>query len=102
MSETDTETVAKLLDYYYVDDPVDTIIKVLSEIKGSYALGIMFRDYPDTVFAVRKECPLIVGVGENENFLASDVPAIIKYTRDYYLLEANEIARGKKRQCPDL
>ena len=96
VSETDTETVAKLLDYYYVDDPVDTIIKVLSEIKGSYALGIMFRDYPDTVFAVRKESPLIVGVGENENFLASDVPAIIKYTRDYYLLEANEIAVVKK------
>ena len=96
VSETDTETVAKLLDYYYVDDPVDTIIKVLSEIKGSYALGIMFRDYPDTLFAVRKECPLIVGVGENENFLASDVPAIIKYTRDYYLLEANEIAVVKK------
>lgn len=96
VSETDTETVAKLLDYYYVDDPVDTIIKVLSEIKGSYALGIMFRDYPDTVFTVRKECPLIVGVGENENFLASDVPAIIKYTRDYYLLEANEIAVVKK------
>ncbi len=96
VSETDTETVAKLLDYYYVDDPVDTIIKVLSEIKGSYALGIMFRDYPDTVFAVRKECPLIAGVGENENFLASDVPAIIKYTRDYYLLEANEIAVVKK------
>lgn len=96
VSETDTETVAKLLDYYYVDDPVDTIVKVLSEIKGSYALGIMFRDYPDTVFAVRKECPLIVGVGENENFLASDVPAIIKYTRDYYLLEANEIAVVKK------
>ena len=84
------------MDYYYVDDPVDTIIKVLSEIKGSYALGIMFRDYPDTVFAVRKESPLIVGVGENENFLASDVPAIIKYTRDYYLLEANEIAVVKK------
>lgn len=96
VSETDTETVAKLLEYYYVDDPVDTIIKVLAEIKGSYALGIMFRDYPDTVFAVRKESPLIVGVGENENFLASDVPAIIKYTRDYYLLEANEIAVVKK------
>ena len=96
VSETDTETVAKLLDYYYVDDPVDTIIKVLAEIKGSYALGIMFRDYPDTVFAVRKESPLIVGVGENENFLASDVPAIIKYTRDYYLLETNEIAVVKK------
>ncbi|MBO5459139.1 MAG: glutamine--fructose-6-phosphate transaminase (isomerizing) [Lachnospira sp.] len=96
VSETDTETVAKLLDYYYVDDPIDTIIKVISEIKGSYALGIMFRDYPDRIFAVRKESPLIVGVGENENFLASDVPAIIKYTRDYYLLEADEIAVVKK------
>lgn len=96
VSETDTETVAKLLDYYYIDDPVDTIIKVISEIKGSYALGIMFRDYPDRIFAVRKESPLIVGVGENENFLASDVPAIIKYTRDYYLLEADEIAVVKK------
>ena len=96
VSETDTETVAKLLDYYYIDDPIDTIIKVVSEIKGSYALGIMFRDYPDRIFAVRKESPLIVGVGENENFLASDVPAIIKYTRDYYLLEADEIAVVKK------
>lgn len=96
VSETDTETVAKLLDYYYVDDPVDTIIKVLSEIKGSYALGIMFRDYPDRIFAVRKDSPLIVGIGENENFIASDVPAIIKYTRDYCLLEQNEIAVVKK------
>lgn len=96
VSETDTEIVAKLLDYYYVDDPVDTIIKVLSDIKGSYALGIMFRDYPDRIFAVRKDSPLIVGVGENENFIASDVPAIINYTRDYYLLEQNEIAVVKK------
>ena len=96
VSETDTEIVAKLLDYYYVDDPVETIIKVLSDIKGSYALGIMFRDYPDRIFAVRKDSPLIVGVGENENFIASDVPAIINYTRDYYLLEQNEIAVVKK------
>ena len=96
VSETDTEIVAKLLDYYYVDDPVDTIIKVLSDIKGSYALGIMLRDYPDRIFAVRKDSPLIVGVGENENFIASDVPAIINYTRDYYLLEQNEIAVVKK------
>ncbi len=96
VSETDTETVAKLLDYYYVDDPVDTIQKVLSEVKGSYALGIMFRDYPDRIFAVRKDSPLIIGVGNGENFLASDVPAIIKYTRDYYLLETNEVAVVKK------
>lgn len=96
VSETDTETVAKLLDYYYMDDPLETIARVIAEIKGSYALGIMFRDYPDRIFAVRKDSPLIVGVGENENFLASDVPAIIKYTRDYYLLEENEIAVVKK------
>lgn len=96
VSETDTETVAKLLDYYYNGDPMETIARVLAEIKGSYALGIMFRDFPDRIFAVRKDSPLIVGVGENENFLASDVPAIIHYTRDYYLLEQNEIAIVKK------
>lgn len=95
-SQTDTETVAKLLDYYYVDDPIETIAKVIAEIQGSYALGIMFRDFPETIYAVRKDSPLIVGVGQNENFLASDVPAIIKYTRDYYLLEQDEIAVVKK------
>lgn len=92
VSETDTETVAKLLDYYYNGNPIETISRVISEIKGSYALGIMFRDFPDTIFAIRKECPLIVGVGQGENFLASDVPAILQYTRDYYLIEQNEIA----------
>ena len=91
-SETDTETVAKLLDYYYDGDPVNTICKAIEEIKGSYALGIIFRDYPEKIFAVRKDSPLIIGVGENENYIASDVPAILKYTRDYYLLEENEIA----------
>lgn len=96
VSETDTETVAKLIDYYYSTDPLDAIIKVLSEIRGSYALGIMFRDYPDRIYAVRKDSPLIVGKGEGENFIASDVPAIMKYTRDYYLLEENEIAVLKK------
>ena len=91
-SETDTETVAKLLDYYYNGNPVETISKMIDKVEGSYALGILFRDYPDTIFAVRKESPLIVGVGKNENFIASDVPAILKYTKDYYLLEQNEIA----------
>lgn len=90
-SETDTETVAKLLDYYYDGDPLGTIIKVLADIEGSYALGIIFRDCPGKIFAVRKDSPLIVGVGENENFIASDVPAILKYTRDYYLIEQDEI-----------
>ncbi len=92
VSQTDTETVAKLLDYYYDGDPVDTIIKVVSEVEGSYALGIIFRDFPDRIFAVRKDSPLIIGVGENENFIASDVTAILNYTKDYYLLEQDEIA----------
>lgn len=96
VSETDTETVAKLLDYYYNGNPIETIARVIAEIKGSYALGIMFRDYPDSIFAVRKECPLIAGVGEGENFIASDVPAILQYTRNYYLLEQNEIAIVKE------
>lgn len=91
-SETDTETVAKLLDYYYQGDPVDTIIHVIKEIRGSYALGIVFRDFPDRIFAVRKDSPLIIGLSDNGNFIASDVPAILKYTKNYYLLEQNEIA----------
>ena len=92
VSQTDTETLAKLLDYYYDGDPVETIAKTLSEVEGSYALGIMFRDFPDRIFAARKDSPLIIGVGKDENFIASDVPAILKYTRDYYLLEQDEIA----------
>lgn len=91
-SQTDTETVAKLLDYYYDGDPVETIARVLGEIEGSYALSIMFRDFPDRVFAVRKDCPLIIGVGEGENFIASDMSAILQYTKKYYLLEQDEIA----------
>ncbi len=90
-SETDTETVAKLLDYYYNGNPFETITKVLKEIEGSYGLGIMFADFPEKIFAVRKDSPLIVGVGEGENFIASDVPAILKYTRNYYLIEQDEI-----------
>lgn len=96
VSETDTETVAKLIDYYYSGDPLDAIIKVMAEIRGSYALGIMFRDFSDRIYAVRKDSPLIVGKGDGENFIASDVPAIMQYTRDYYLLEENEIAELKK------
>ncbi len=91
-SETDTETVAKLLDYYYNGNPLETIQKVIGEIEGSYALGMLFKDYPDSVFAVRKDSPLIVGLGDNECFIASDIPAFLKYTNKYYLLEENEIA----------
>lgn len=101
-SQTDTETVAKLLDYYYDGDPVETIARVLGEIEGSYALGILFRDFPDRLYAVRKDSPLIIGVGENENFIASDVSAILQYTREYYLLEQDEIAEiqsGRVKIC---
>ena len=92
VSDTDTETVLNLLDHYYDGNPVQTIKKALQEIKGSYALGILFHDFPETLYAVRKDSPLIVGLGEHENFIASDIPAILKYTRQYYLLEENEIA----------
>ena len=95
ISETDTETVAKLLDYYYEGNPIDAIIKTLNDIRGAYALGILFKDFPDKIFAVRKDSPLIIGVGDEENFIASDVPAILQYTRKYYLLEENEIATIK-------
>lgn len=91
-SETDTETVAKLLDYYYNGDPIDAIIKTIGEIEGSYSLGILFRDFKNTIYAVRKDSPLIVGKGQNESYIASDVTAILDHTRDYYLLEPEEIA----------
>ena len=80
-SQTDTETIAKLLDYYYRGDPLEAIRAALAKIHGSYALGIIFHDFPDKVYATRKDSPLIVGVGTDENFIASDVPAILKYTK---------------------
>ncbi len=92
LSDTDTEVVAQLLDYYYDGNPIRCIRRVLHEIRGSFALGIIFADRPETVYAVRCESPLIVGLGKGEAFIASDVPAIIKYTKDYYLLEYGEIA----------
>lgn len=92
-SQTDTETVAKLLDFYYSGDPMEAITRVVKEIEGSYALGIIFKDFPDTVFAVRKDSPMIVGVGDDEYFIASDVPAFLKYTNRYILIEENEIVR---------
>ena len=92
LSDTDTEVVAQLLDYKYNGNPLETIDSVLAELKGSFALGIMFKDFPDRIFAVRRESPLIVGVADGECFIASDVPAILKYTRNYYLLNHDEIA----------
>jgi len=92
LSETDTEVVAQLLDYYYNGNPMETIDRIMGEVTGSFALGVMFKDFPDRIYAVRRESPLIVGVAGNECFIASDVPAILHYTRDYYLLEHDEIA----------
>ena len=92
LSDTDTEVAAKLLDYCYHGDPLKAIANALSRIRGSYALGMLFADFPEHIYAVRKDSPLIVGAGIGENFIASDIPAILKYTREYYLLEENEIA----------
>lgn len=92
LSQTDTEVVAQLLDYYYNGDPIATIATTMRELQGSFALGIIFKDFPDNVYAVRKESPLIVGIGKGESFIASDVSAILRYTKNYYLLEHDEIA----------
>lgn len=92
-SETDTEVVAKLLDFNYKGNPTEAIEKTLAEVQGSFALGILFKDIPNVIYAVRRGSPLIVGVKGEEGFIASDVPAIIKYTKDYFLLEHDEIAR---------
>ena len=97
-SETDTETVAKLLDYYYNGNPIETILKVMSEIEGSYAIGIIFREHKNKIYAIRKDAPLIVGIGEDENFIASDITAILNYTKEYYL-EHNEIAEVDSVPC---
>ncbi|MBR5091404.1 MAG: glutamine--fructose-6-phosphate transaminase (isomerizing) [Ruminiclostridium sp.] len=91
-SETDTETVAKLLDYYYSGNPIEAISKAVTDIEGAYALGIIFRDYPDMIYAVRKDSPLIIGIGDGEMFIASDMTALLEYTKQYFLLETGEIA----------
>lgn len=93
-SETDTETVAHLIDYYYKSgmDILDAVFEVLDRIEGSYALGILCKDFPDQLIATRKDSPLVVGLGEGENFIASDMPAILNYTRDVYLIDDNQVA----------
>ncbi len=93
-SETDTEVVAHYLDYYYkkYQDPLTAIVKVIHRVEGAYALGIIFADQPDCVYAARNDSPLIVGKGKDGNLIASDVPAVLKYTRDVYFIENGEIA----------
>ena len=96
LSETDTEVLAHLLDYYYngkcAGNPLAALTKVMQKVEGSYALGILFRDFPEQIFAARKDSPLIVGGSEEGNFIASDVPAILQYTRSVYYMENEEIA----------
>ena len=91
-SETDTEVIPNLIDYYYEGDLFKAVTKALKKLEGSYALGVVCKDEPDKLIAVRKECPLIVGLGKGESFIASDIPAVLSYTRDVYLLEDHEIA----------
>ena len=91
-SETDTEVLVKLIDSGYHGEPLQALHEALGMVRGSYALAVLFKDFPDTIFAVKKESPLIVGWGEGENFVASDIPALLKYTRDYSVLEEGDLA----------
>ncbi|MDE7017198.1 MAG: glutamine--fructose-6-phosphate transaminase (isomerizing) [Lachnospiraceae bacterium] len=93
VSETDTEVLAHLLDYYYKGNPLEAVTKVLHRVEGSYALGIMFADCPDQIFAARKDSPLVVGQNGDGCFMASDVPAILRYTRKVYYVDNHEVVR---------
>lgn len=99
-SETDTETVAHMVDDYYKqgNDLLEAVRKTLERIEGSYALGVLCTDYPDQLIAARKESPLIVGLGKGENFIASDIPAILNYTKDAYILGDKELALIKAEE----
>ena len=98
-SDTDTEVAIKLIDYYYKKyehTPVDAINHAMVRLRGSYALAIMFRDYPEEIYAARKDSPMIIGVADGESFVASDVPAILKYTRNVYYIGNMELCRLQK------
>ncbi len=90
-SETDTEVIAHLLDYYYDGDILAALSKVTTKVRGSYALGVLCADRPGEIIAARLDSPLIVGLGEGENFIASDIPAFLSHTRDYYTVDDGEI-----------
>ncbi len=94
-SETDTEVLIKLVDYYYKKykvGPIDALAKTIVRVRGSYALAVMFKDFPEKIFVARKDSPMIIGVNEGESFLASDVPAILNYTRNVYYIDNLEMA----------
>lgn len=92
VSQTDTEVIAHLINYFYEGDLMVALISAIKMMKGSYALGVICEEEPDRIIAVRKDSPLVVGYGEGENFIASDVPAILEYTKNVYFLQDNEIA----------
>jgi len=92
VSDTDTEVIAHLINYYYDSSLLDAVIKTIKRIEGSYALGVISKRNPDQIIAVRKDSPLVVGLGKGENYIASDIPAILSYTRDVYIIEDMEIA----------
>ena len=96
LSETDTEVVAHLVDYYYKGDLIDAVYKTIARLKGAYALGVIAKDSPDELIAVRKESPLIIGLGDDGNYIASDVPAILNHTRNVYFLDNGEVVRLTK------
>ena len=98
VSDTDTEVLVQLIDYYYKGNPLEAITKVLHRVEGSYALGILFADHPEEIFAVRKDCPLIVGTSSEGSFIASDVPAILKYTREVYYIDNQEVVALKENE----
>ena len=98
-SETDTEVAVKLIDYYYKKyegPPVDALNHAMIRIRGSYALAVMFKDYPEEIYVARKDSPMILGLGDGESYLASDVPAILKYTKKVYYIGNLEIGRLQK------
>ena len=100
-SETDTEVAIKLIDYYYkkyLGTPVDALNHAMVRIRGSYALAVMFKDYPEEIYVARKDSPMILGVADGESYLASDVPAILKHTRKVYYIGNLEIGRLQKGQ----
>lgn len=98
ISQTDTEVVAHLFHFLYDGDMVSTLRKLLKEITGSYALVIIHKDHPDQILCARKDSPLVIGIGENQNFIASDVPALLKYTKNVYFLENGDYAKLEKNK----
>ena len=98
-SETDTEVAVKLVDYYYkkyLGTPVDALNHAMVRIRGSYALAVMFKDYPEEIYVARKDSPMILGVADGESYIASDVPAILKHTRNVYYIGNMELGRVQK------